>query len=189
MCGRYAFYTDKELREIKELLKDLENDPNRAEMREGEVSPSHLAPVLVEMEHRIQPVLFRWGFTGFDRKGLIINARAETAQIRPMFLDSVEKRRCVIPTTGFFEWDGQKKKHFFQMPDSPMVYLAGIYRLMEGEPRFVILTTRANHSVSPVHDRMPLVIQKDRISEWIQNPSVTHPMLLDEPPALMRFSG
>lgn len=169
MCGRYAFYTDRELREIKEMLKDLSEDPKLDKLKSGEIFPTDYAPVLIWQKERIIPILSRWGYPGFQGKGFIINARSETVQERPLFRNSFQNKRCVIPTTGFFEWSREKHKYFFQLENSPMLYLAGLYQQIEGENRYVILTTKANDSVSQVHERMPLVLPEDHIQEWISD--------------------
>ena len=66
-----------------------------------------------------------------------------------MFRRSVAFQRCVIPATGFYEWDSAKHKYFFQMPGQP-IYLAGIYDNISGVNCFIILTTAPNDSVAPV---------------------------------------
>ena len=101
--------------------------------------------------------LFRWGFPNFYRKGVIINARAETAEDKPTFRPCLEAGRCVIPSAGFYEWDADKRKIRFYQPGHAL-YMAGLYRVYEGKPCYVILTTAANPSVADVHDRMPLVL-------------------------------
>lgn len=108
----------------------------------------------------------RWGFLKQQEKGLFINARAENVLERPTFCDSVRYRRCVIPAAGFYEWDRQKEIASFSRPDSHILYMAGIYKRFEDENRFVILTTDANDSVSPVHDRMPLILEESELAKW-----------------------
>jgi putative SOS response-associated peptidase YedK len=104
-----------------------------------------------------------WGFPGFMDKQLVINARSESAMEKKMFCDAVERRRIVIPAAGFYEWNRQKEKSTFTRKDSSVLYMAGIYRRYEDGDRFAILTTAANESMEPVHDRMPLILDKDEI--------------------------
>ncbi len=122
--------------------------------------------------------------SGRDRQkgnGLYINARAETALVKPTFRDSVRYRRCIIPARHFYEWDPEKNKvTFLKENDAPM-YMAGFYDLYDGEDRFVILTTQANPSVSPVHPRMPLILERDEVKPWIFSRAET-PDLLDRRP-------
>lgn len=187
MCGRYAFYTDRELREIKEMLRDLSEDPKLDKLKSGEIFPTDYAPVLIWQKERIIPILYRWGYPGFQGKGFIINARSETVQERPLFRNSFQNKRCVIPTTGFFEWSREKHKYFFQQENSPMLYLAGLYQQIEGENRYVILTTKANDSVSHVHERMPLVLPEDHIHDWISNREYAVSALTQVPHPLTKY--
>jgi putative SOS response-associated peptidase YedK len=118
-----------------------------------------------------------WGFPRWDGKGSIINARSETVTEKSMFRKSFAQSRCVVPTTGFYEWktiEGQKKKdkYLFRLPDSKVLYLAGIhneYSQPDGTKRsmFVILTTSANESMQAYHNRMPVMIRPEETADWI----------------------
>lgn len=83
-----------------------------------------------------------------------------------MFRQGMECRRVVIPATWFYEWDQRKNKYVFYRENYPIIYMAGIYGIYGDEERYVILTTAANESVKPVHDRMPLLLERDEIIEW-----------------------
>lgn len=118
-------------------------------------------------ESPMQIARMQWGFPGFDKKGLMINARAESVLEKQTFRESVLHRRCVIPAKGFYEWNARKEKFRFRRKDMPVLFMAGCYRQYEGENRFVILTTQANASVSMVHERMPLILEKQEVEDWI----------------------
>ena len=167
MCGRYTFFTDKELQEVDDIIEKISNEIQKEKMKTGEIFPTNTAPVLVSEKKLIVPKLFAWGFPNFREKGIIINSRSETIREKKMFASALENRRCIIPSTGFYEWDAEKKKYLFNVPDTEMLYMAGLYNQYEGENRFVILTTDANGSVSDVHKRMPVVVPKERIEDWI----------------------
>lgn len=92
-------------------------------------------------------------------------------------------RRCTIPSTGFYEWKDKQKYHF-TLPGSSVLYMAGIYNEFAGEPRFVILTTAANESVEEIHDRMPLVLEKNMLNDWISNNETAMHLIHDAPPQL-----
>ena len=98
-----------------------------------------------------------------------INARAETAREKITFADSIARRRCVIPASGFYEWDPHKAKFRFTSEDGGLLLLAGFYREEQGVPRYTILTTEANGSMIKVHDRMPVMIGRDEIRPWIED--------------------
>ena len=110
-----------------------------------------------------------WGFSNPSRKGLIINARAETAREKRTFADSIARRRCVIPASGFYEWDPYKARYRFTSPEGGLLLLAGFYRKEQGVPRFTILTTEANDSMRKIHDRMPVMISRKEIRPWIED--------------------
>lgn len=132
-----------------------------------DIRPSDNAPVIDGQEAKLRLTTMAWGFPKFDGKGLLINARAETVTEKPTFRDSVLHRRCAIPASQFYEWDRVKNKATFFDAASPVLYFAGFYRVDSSGARFVILTTAANTSVLPVHDRMPLMIGRSQISAWI----------------------
>ena len=109
----------------------------------------------------------KWGYPAGGKKGLIINARLETIEEKPMFRQDFKYRRCVIPAAGFYELDRNRQKATFTLPGHQVCYLAGIYRIFEDMEHFTIITTQANASMSPIHDRMPLMIDKEQIPVWM----------------------
>ena len=177
MCGRYRF-TEEQSREIRKIIQDIQ-DKLGAEaaksVRQGEVTPGCRMPVLVGAEEGTTPELLVWGFR--TPKSMLINTRAETALEKPTFADSARRRHCVIPSTGFYEWDGDRRKFLFTMPDSQEVYMAGIYDVRGGVPCYSILTTAANESMRAVHDRMPLVLERGQVELWLHDLNATEPFL------------
>lgn len=186
MCGRYTFFTDKELQEADEIIEQISNEVLLEHMRAGEIFPTNVAPILLPENDIVIPRLMVWGFPGFRNKGVIINARSETAREKKIFGSSLERRRCIVPSTGFYEWNAQKSKYLFNMPDSRMLYMAGIYSRFDEEDRFVILTAAANASMAEVHGRMPVVIPKERIRDWIFDLDKTDDLLFREQPGLVK---
>ncbi len=178
MCCRY-YYEDFEI-ELRELMKaemvvKLADLPS-VEPARRDIGPSQSAVVIHGDSRRkgTQDVVIGasemvWGFTNPVKKGLIINARAETAREKITFADSIARRRCVIPASGFYEWDPHKAKYRFTSPDGGLLLLAGFYREEQGMPRYTVLTTEANRSMIKVHDRMPVMIGRDEIRPWIED--------------------
>ena len=123
VCGRYLF-TAEQNPEILRIVQTVRQKYGENAYKPGEIRPTAMAPVLVYREHEVRPELFRWGYRLPD--SLVINARAETAAEKPLFRDSVAARRCVIPSTGFFEWDKEKRKYLFTLPGSDALYMAGL---------------------------------------------------------------
>lgn len=105
-----------------------------------------------------------------------------------MFSDSISKRRCILPATGFYEWDKEKTKFIFKRDDAKPIYLAGFYDLSENRDSFVILTTKANKSMEPVHDRMPVMIEKSNIADYIKDSQAAMEMIKEPMPELLRSS-
>lgn len=187
MCGRYNF-TVEQSDEIQRILEKLNARYQGREIPAGEVFPTNLTPVLVEGKKEIIPVLGTWGFPKFDGKGVIINARTETAYEKRTFRDSLLYRRCIIPSTGFYEWNSEKRKFLFHLPEINTLYMAGAYNLIGGELRYVILTTDSNDSIQDVHKRMPLIILQNEIETWIKDSNAASKMLKQVPPELIRVA-
>lgn len=133
----------------------------------------------------ISAEILKWGFPGFDKGKLLINARAESVKTKSTFADSFASRRCVLPAAGFYEWDRKKEKVTFRLGDKPILYLAGIYRPYGAEKRFVVLTREANDSMRPVHDRMPLILTKEEVRPWVGNMEEAGGILTKELPQLV----
>lgn len=156
MCGRYTVSTEEEVIEIREIIHEINqrlvNTPEHALMKTGEICPTSIAPVLALESQCVRPQLMKWGFPKWQGSGVIINARAETAAQKPMFRSSLISRRCIVPSTGFFEWShapGKKEKYLLRLPDAPALYMAGLYNTFRDEHRkpyaaYAILTTAAN---------------------------------------------
>ena len=117
---------------------------------------------------------------------MIFNARRESAFEKKMFKESVEHRRVVIPAAWFYEWNKNKEKNIFYREGQPVLYMAGLYNRYQNEERFVILTTAANASMMPVHDRMPLLLERDDIGKWLFEDQLTETFLQKTPPLLER---
>lgn len=186
MCGRYLF-TAGQAEEIRHIAEEIDKKYNAGSWKQGEIFPSAKAPVLLERSGTIQPELLTWGYQA--PKSLVINARAETAAEKPMFRESVAAGRCVIPSSGFYEWDRQKRKYLFNLPGEGALYMAGLYSIRDGKPSYVILTTDANGSMREVHHRMPLVLQKEQVAPWLTEPEATNMFLRMTPPALERTAA
>lgn len=165
MCGRYTGYVD-ESEEMKTIYMEVTRLRPGAKLHSGEIFPTNTVPLLTGGKDGLQPVPGTWGYPGFNGKGVIINARAETANSKPTFADSLRYRRCIVPTTGYFEWSPVKQKYLFRQPERKMLYLAGLYREYVDGMRFVILTTAANASTVDVHPRMPVILAGDMLEAW-----------------------
>ncbi len=185
MCGRYNF-TVEQSDELREIIEKLNAKVHGGEYKTGEIFPTNQVPILIGDHNKLSHVLSIWGFPKFDKKGVLINARSETVFEKRTFKESIINRRCIIPSTGFYEWDSEKRKIMFRLDGSNALYMAGLYNYYQDELSFVILTTAANESISDVHHRMPLVIPKNEIDTWILDDKVTVDILHRVPPMLIR---
>ena len=184
VCGRYQF-TAEQSEEILQIIKEVQDKCGTAAakaIRQGEITPGCKMPVLIGAKGRSTPELLVWGFK--TPKSLLINTRAETALEKPTFAESARRRHCVVPSTGFFEWDGDKRKFRFSMPNSRELFMAGIYDTRGGVPCYSILTTAANESMRGVHNRMPLVLEREQVEPWLYNLEATEEFLRTPPPLL-----
>ena len=78
------------------------------------------------------------------------------------------ERRCLIPASGFYEWDTQKNKYYFKRSDGKVLYLGGFYRNEDGENKFIILTKQSTPPVDKYHHRIPVIVDND-IKEYYLN--------------------
>ena len=148
---------------------------------EGEVRPTDIAPVIAPDRSRKATVFpMVWGFTNPRSGGPVLNARVETAPDKSFWREAWAKHRCVIPASGYFEWehfigpDGKKKtgrKYRIRPQNSPVTFLAGLYQIEEQRgirvPVFTVLTREPAESIRFIHDRMPLILPQESIRSWI----------------------
>ncbi|MEQ2423488.1 SOS response-associated peptidase [Enterocloster hominis (ex Hitch et al. 2024)] len=215
MCGRYYFSVDL-LDEIRELVEPgdwkLELGLLEKDMHPGDVAPvitirDHTAQGYAERgsvewgsaergnveRGNVSPApvflgiqKMRWGFKAPGGKGLVFNARSESVLEKRMFRDSVSHRRVAVPVSWFYEWNQSKEKYTFTREDGQVLFLAGFYSKYEDGDNFVILTTQANQSMAPVHSRMPLVLERDQVRDWIMDEDGFQGMLEQVPARLSK---
>ena len=117
---------------------------------------------------------------------LLINARGETAAEKKSFADSMKERRILLPATGFYEFDAKKTRYQFSTDASSVFYLCGLYRIVDGNCRFVILTRAANESMIEIHDRMPVIIEEDQVRPYLTDPDAAAEIIATAAPKLNR---
>ena len=171
MCGRYLFDPmTGELDEYWQIIADVAKKQEKYKEQEiatGEVFPSNNVLTLgANKNNEVVPGITKWGFEGFKKGQLFINARAESVEEKKTFSKHFRERRIVFPMNGFYEWDSDKKKFLFT-GNNEVIYVAGFYRIHENVAESIIMTTEPNTVVSPIHDRMPLIIEKSDIDKWV----------------------
>jgi putative SOS response-associated peptidase YedK len=129
--------------------------------------------------------MMRWGLVPFWATDMsigsrMINARSEEASVKPAFRAAFRSKRCIVPVSGFYEWkklgEGQRKQPYYLRPPGGGIFaFAGLWESWRGGSlgvdaellTFTILTTRANESVAPIHDRMPVVLSDEGGDRWL----------------------
>ena len=187
MCGRYHFSAEL-LDEIRDLTEQKDWKLELGVL-DRDIHPGDTAPVITaagDQGGSLRDCRQKWGYPGPGGKGLVFNARSESVFEKRMFRDSVSQRRAAVPVSWFYEWNKNKEKFTFTKEGSRILFLAGFYGRYEDGDRFVILTTQANASMAPVHSRMPLVLEREQVREWILDSKKTKELLGQEPPRLAR---
>jgi putative SOS response-associated peptidase YedK len=177
MCGRYSTTntTSAALRERFAVQHGLETYQPSAN-----VKPTQDAPVVLIHDGERELAEMRWGLIPAWAKDVAIgskmfNARAETLAEKPSFRHAFRRRRCLIPATGFYEWQAhgrEKIPHRFIVGNGDVFAFAGLYeswRSGDGEPihSFTIITTTPNEMVAPVHNRMPVILPRAAEAVWL----------------------
>ena len=184
MCGRYGRRADKQ--RIAEWMQTRNTDV---------FDDSYLAPSYNVAPQSLQPVvrldsetgeralaIMRWGLIAFFAKDAkiaysTINARAETVATSPVFREPMKRRRCLVPATGFYEWQALDKKSkqpwTIELVDGNLFAFAGLWDRWKdkakGQPleTYTIITTDPNELLEPIHNRMPVILSPQNYSRWL----------------------
>jgi len=185
MCGRYTLSQTQSMADYfqldePEMAADL---PPRFN-----IAPSQPVPVVFQDSGKRQLLVMRWGLIPQWMKPLDgnkppagwINARSETADTKPAFRGAYKYRRCLIPADGFYEWPrdsagkktGGKQPHLIRRADDGLFAFAGLFEWWcppDGSelPTCTILTTKANQTLAPIHDRMPVILEPEDHTPWL----------------------
>lgn len=176
MCGRYQFSdTGKQIAgQLGAVLRGASSEPRY------NVAPTQHAPVVLQDHGGRVLDMYRWGLIPFWAKDAsignrLINARAETVADKPAFREAYRRRRCLVPASGFYEWQRTaegKVPHWIHPADGGLLTFAGLWeewRPEDAEPvrTYTILTTRANGFMRRIHDRMPVVLSPGERDAWL----------------------
>lgn len=171
----------------------------------GEIRPMDVVPVIAPDRHGKRAVFpMQWGYRldagrprgsaegipvqdGDQSRGnidakprksqLLINARTESAAVKPTFMEDWERHRCIVPASWYFEWEHRRdssgrirtgSKYAIRPAGEPLTLLCGLYRIKNGLPHFVILTREPGEKIRFIHDRMPLILPRTQMEEWIR---------------------
>jgi putative SOS response-associated peptidase YedK len=192
VCGRYAAS-----RSPDDLVEEFEvvSVPEQVVEPSWNVAPTNTVYAVVERPPRGEPEAppvrqlrtVRWGLVPVWAKdpsigSRLINARVESVAEKPAFRKAFAKRRCLLPADGYFEWYGEergKKQPFFiRPPDGGVLAMAGLYEFWrddskdEDDPEAwlttcTVITTSAPDDLGRIHDRMPMIVERDRYGDWL----------------------
>jgi putative SOS response-associated peptidase YedK len=184
MCGRFAAINLENKTPYAKMVEELlagQVAPGSKLKLSGDVFPEDRVPVFID-DGKLKATLMTWGFRGFPnpkrpqaKPRPIINTRCETSLDLPTWRESMQKRRCLVPSSGFYEWKrkpGSKvaEKCLFYLDGEKELFLAAIYKefIVNDEKTFLfsIMTTSANSSVMDVHERMPVIVLPSEFSSW-----------------------
>ena len=182
MCCRY--YIERDDPEIRNILETVNRSPlvsrflkaGDAVITDGEIHPTAVVPTIASSKDG-RPCVFpmKWGFTIPGIRPLF-NARVETASVKQSFRESWEQHRCIVPASWYFEWkhiltrSGKNRvtdKYAIQPTGFHAAWLCGLYRLENNLPHFVILTREPTEALREIHDRMPLILPRRYVNDWV----------------------
>lgn len=184
MCGRYTVHFSKAaFEETFNVQPPLFESYNLA--------PTQYAPMLWAPEGPTELLDARWGLIPrwvekpLDFKANLFNARSETILEKPSFKRPFKSQRCIVPASGFYEWKklgGSKQPYYIHSTDGTPLAFAGLWDHWEKDGEaitsFTILTTSPNELMGSLHDRMPVILEPDAFSDWL-DPEVDGKDLLE----------
>jgi putative SOS response-associated peptidase YedK len=190
MCGRYTLTRHENI--VEELEATLEPSVTHDPWWKPRfnVAPTQPAPVVTCHDGARTIELMRWGLIPYwaghagKKPPLMINARVESLTAKQFFRDALERKRCLVPADGFFEWlattqpaPGKAKKpparpFYFHPRSQGLIAFAGLWARSHDDRgtelhSFTIITARANDVVRPIHDRMPIVLDPSAYAAWL----------------------
>lgn len=173
MCGRFTNRKPDKIKIDGINAADLEG----AEPRYN-IAPSQQVLSVINASDEKHALYLTWGLVPSWSKEAngIINARSETLSEKPSFRDSFKRRRCLIIADGFYEWKREgktKQPYYFQMKDEEVFAFAGIWDTWKKEDislnSCAIITTTPNELLSPIHNRMPVILHPSDFETWLSN--------------------
>lgn len=187
MCNRYTqnVNADELMRRfgVERVLLDVEPRYN--------VAPTQTQPVITETEGTRRLEGMRWGLVPSWAKDVkigvqLLNARSETLAEKPAFRNALRHRRCLVPASGFYEWQKSltgKQPFHVHLPDYAPFAFAGLWeewRQPDGTPlrSYTIVTTEPNTLMAPIHHRMPVILTPDAEAAWLELPGTDTGALL-----------
>lgn len=177
MCGRYTLFG------TNELTKRFSLGSKAGQIHANyNVAPGQMMPIIVDDGGNNHLLIMKWGLVPVWAKDInigykLINARAESIFDKPMWKGSVLHHRCLVPSSGFYEWkatdDKNKQPYFIKPKDQALFSFAGIcssWKDTEGHEllTFAIVTTEPNREMARIHNRMPVILHHEDEDKWLR---------------------
>jgi putative SOS response-associated peptidase YedK len=200
MCGRYVL----KRKDLEALMAQLGVKDPREFVSRYNIAPSTMVPAIrTSSAGPREAASLQWGLVPWWSKdpaggARLANARAEGIATKPSFREAFRKRRCVVPASGFYEWQTLGRMKFpwyFSMQDESPIALAGLWEHWHGADGTTLetcslITTTPNEVVRPLHDRMPVILAGAAIDQWLDpvnaDPAGLEPLLAPFPANLMK---
>ena len=185
MCGRYVL--NLKFRQIVDLYRlTLPEEPPERMKENFNVAPTQVMPIIRPAGNGRELVMAGWGLIPFWLKPeqlaqqaySTINARSDRIQTAPTYREPFKKRRCLVPATGWYEWqkiNTKTKKPFHFQPKATPFAFGGVFDVWNADGKsaitsFSIVTTDASPNTKQYHDRMPLVLEESQFDDWMRGP-------------------
>lgn len=179
MCGRFSLAIDAELFEKIFGIINISNYKPSYNIAPGQ----NIGVIRINNNSQKELSLMHWGLIPSWSKDpkvgyKMINARSETLTEKPSFKQSFKTKRCLIPADGFYEWKKQGKEktpYYFKMKNSSPFAFAGLWDtwINKEDTKTIdsctIITTSANSLLNPIHERMPVILNPENYSFWLDN--------------------
>jgi putative SOS response-associated peptidase YedK len=178
MCGRYV---SKDQAAVERAFNVVRGGGDVFEAHYNAAPTLTLPVIRVSRERGRELAGLRWGLVPYWAKDAkigagMINARSETIAEKPAFRDAFQRRRCLVPMAGFYEWQKMpagKVPHFIHLLNTEQFAVAGLFEYWPGKDgaapieSYTIVTTSANEMLAPLHNRMPVILHEQDHAVWL----------------------
>ena len=176
MCGRKTLIKSK-----KAIIEELMIDDWQIEgyLPSYNIAPTQYSTVVIQDDGSNVAKSMRWGLIPSWSKNesfssRMINARFETLRVKPSFKDLIYQKRCIVPSDGYYEWKkngAHKTAYFINRKDNGLLLFAGLWELWSSPSgpvySYTIITTKAQQDIAHIHNRMPVILDKSKVDNWI----------------------
>ena len=179
MCGRKFSHEELTWAEYRDILAIVQPPPDSNFQPNYNICPTQQVPVCINRDGQRSLELMHWGLVprwAKDTKyaARMINARAETLAEKPSFSPLLESHRCIIMVSGFYEWQREgaaKTPYKVERSDRAPMLLAGLWTHNDrlGIDSYAVITTASPLSFAPIHDRVPVILERADISTWLES--------------------